>query len=101
MIGFVPAFFRKDKLINFESMKLFVKNIEESVNEVLLEAIFKQFGEVLDTKIVYDRITWESKGFGFVEYKKTEDAMKAIEALNGKELVGKKLIVSEAVDKPR
>ena len=82
-------------------MKLFVKNIEESVNEVLLEAIFKQFGEVLDTKIVYDRITWESKGFGFDEYKKTEDAMKAIEALNGKELVGKKLIVSEAVDKPR
>jgi len=82
-------------------MKLFVKNIEPSVNEVLLEAIFKQFGEVLDTKIVYDRITWESKGFGFVEYKKKEDAMKAIEALNGKELVGKKLIVSEAVDKPR
>ncbi len=82
-------------------MKLFVKNIEPSVNEVLLEAIFKQFGEVLDTKIVYDRITWESKGFGFVEYKKKEDALKAIEALNGKELVGKKLIVSEAVDKPR
>ncbi len=82
-------------------MKLFVKNIEASVNEVLLEAIFKQFGEVLDTKIVYDRITWESKGFGFVEYKKKEDALKAIEALNGKELVGKKLIVSEAVDKPR
>ncbi|MBK7850030.1 MAG: RNA-binding protein [Bacteroidetes bacterium] len=82
-------------------MKLFVKNIEPSVNEVLLEAIFKQFGEVLDTKIVYDRITWESKGFGFVEYKKKEDAIKAIEALNGKELVGKKLIVSEAVDKPR
>ncbi|HRH64805.1 MAG TPA: RNA-binding protein [Bacteroidia bacterium] len=82
-------------------MKLFVKNIEESVNEVLLEAIFKQFGEVLDTKIVYDRITWESKGFGFVEFKKAEDALKAIEALNGKELVGKKLMVSEAVEKPR
>lgn len=82
-------------------MKLFVKNIEESVNEVLLEAIFKQFGEVLDTKIVYDKITWESKGFGFVEYKKKEDALKAIEGLNGKELVGKKLIVSEAVEKPR
>lgn len=87
--------------IIFENMKLFVKNIEESVNEVLLEAIFKQFGEVLDTKIVYDRITWESKGFGFVEFKKAEDALKAIEALNGKELVGKKLMVSEAVEKPR
>ena len=45
-------------------MKLFVKNIEESVNEALLEAIFKQFGEIVSTKIVYDKITWESRGFG-------------------------------------
>lgn len=82
-------------------MKLFVKNIESSVNEVLLEAIFKQYGEVLNTKIVYDTITWESKGFGFVEYKKKEDGVKAMEALNGKELVGKPLIVVEAVDKRR
>lgn len=91
----------QNKFLVHLDMKLFVKNIEESVNEVLLEAIFKQFGEVLDTKIVYDKITWESKGFGFVEYKKKEDALKAIEGLNGKELVGKKLIVSEAVEKPR
>jgi RNA recognition motif-containing protein len=80
-------------------MKLFVKNLEPSVNEVLLESIFKQFGEVLDTKIIYDRITWESRGFGFVEFKKKEDALKAIEGLNGKELVGKKLSVEEAVEK--
>jgi cold-inducible RNA-binding protein len=82
-------------------VKLFVKNIDGKVNEVLLESIFKQFGEVLDTKIVYDHITWESRGFGFVEFKKAEDALKAIEALNGKELVGKALIVSEAVEKKR
>ena len=80
-------------------MKLFVKNIEQSVNEVLLESIFKQFGEIMDTKIVYDKITWESRGFGFVEFKKKEDAIKAIEALNGKELVGKKLSVEVAVEK--
>jgi RNA recognition motif-containing protein len=80
-------------------MKLFVKNIEQSVNEVLLESIFKQFGEVMDTKIVYDKITWESRGFGFVEFKKKEDALKAIELLNGKELVGKKLSVEVAVEK--
>ena len=82
-------------------MKLFVKNIDSTVNEALLEAIFKQFGEVLSTKIVYDRITWESRGFGFVEYKKKEDALKAIENLNGRELVGKALSVTEAVEKPR
>ena len=80
-------------------MKLFVKNIEPSVNEVLLESIFKQYGEVTDTKIIYDKITWESRGFGFVEFKKKEDAIKAIEGLNGKELIGKKISVEEAVEK--
>lgn len=82
-------------------MKLFVKNISDDVNEMLLESIFRQYGDIVNTKIVYDRITWESKGFGFVEYEKKEDALKAIEALNGRELVGKKLVVMEAVDKPR
>ena len=80
-------------------MKLFVKNIEPTVNEVLLESIFKQYGEVKETKIVYDKITWESRGFGFVEFKNKEDAIKAIEGLNGKELIGKKLSVEEAVEK--
>lgn len=80
-------------------MKLFVKNIEQTVNEVLLESIFKQYGDVMNTKIVYDKITWESRGFGFVEFKNKEDALKAIEGLNGKELIGKKLSVEEAVEK--
>jgi RNA recognition motif-containing protein len=80
-------------------MKLFVKNIDDSVNEVLLESIFSQFGEVEDTKIVYDKITWESRGFGFVTFKKQEDAEKAIAGLDGKELVGKKLSVTVAVEK--
>ena len=82
-------------------MKLFVKNIEGSVNEVLLESIFAQYGKIKDTKIVYDKITWESRGFGFVEFEKKEDALKAIEALNGKELIGKNLSVEEAVEKRR
>jgi RNA recognition motif-containing protein len=80
-------------------MKLFIKNIDPTVNEVLLESIFKQYGDVMETKIIYDKITWESRGFGFVEFKKKEDAEKAIEGLNGKELVGKKLSVEVAVEK--
>ena len=80
-------------------MKLFVKNLEPTVNEVLLESIFKQYGDILNTKIIYDKITWESRGFGFVEFKKKEDAVKAIEELNGKELIGKKISVEEAVEK--
>ena len=80
-------------------MKLFIKNIDPTVNEVLLESIFKQYGDVTETKIIYDKITWESRGFGFVEFKKKEDALKAMEGLNGKELIGKKLSVEEAVEK--
>lgn len=81
------------------AMKLFVKNIEASVNEALLEAIFQQFGEIVSTKIVYDKITWESRGFGFVEFGQSQDALRAMEELQGKELVGKKLVIMEALEK--
>lgn len=80
-------------------MKLFVKNIERSVNELVLESIFAPFGEIVSTKIIYDRITWESRGFGFIEFEKKADALKAIDALNGKELKGKALDISEAIEK--
>lgn len=66
-----------------------------------LEGLFAQFGKVVSTKIVYDTITWESKGFAFLEMVKKEDALKAIEALNGKEIRGRELIVQEAVEKRR
>lgn len=80
-------------------MKLFVKNIEPSINEAQLEYLFVQFGEVVETKIIYDRITWESRGFGFVEMKNKNDAMKAIINLDGKEVKGKPLKVEEFTDK--
>lgn len=66
-----------------------------------LEGLFAQFGKVVSTKIIYDTITWESKGFAFLEMVKKEDALKAIEALNGKEVRGRELIVQEAVEKRR
>lgn len=80
-------------------MKLFVKNIDTDINEAQLEGIFAKFGEVESTKIVYDKITWESKGFAFVEMVKKADGLKAIEGLNGKELRGKALIVQEAEER--
>jgi RNA recognition motif-containing protein len=82
-------------------MKLFVKGIEPSINEVALEAYFSQFGKVVSTKIVYDRITWESRGFGFIEFLKKDDALKAMETLNGSELKGKTLTVTEAEERRR
>lgn len=80
-------------------MKLFIKNLDPSINEMQLEGLFAQYGKVVSTKIVYDTITWESKGFAFLEMLKKEDGLKAIELLNGKEIKGRELIVQEAVDK--
>ncbi|HEY4797457.1 MAG TPA: RNA-binding protein [Bacteroidia bacterium] len=80
-------------------MKLFVKNIHPDVNELELESIFAVHGEIISTKIIYDRADWSSKGFGFVEFAKKPDALKAMAALNGKELRGKALEVKEAVEK--
>jgi RNA recognition motif-containing protein len=80
-------------------VKLFVKNIESSVNEAQLEYLFARFGEVLVTKIIYDRITWESRGFGYVEMKEKTEAMKAMLELDGKEIKGKPLKIEEFVDK--
>lgn len=80
-------------------MKLFVKNIHPDVNELELESLFAVYGEVLSAKVVYDRADWSSKGFGFVEFAKKADALKAIEGMNGKEIRGKALLVTEAVEK--
>ena len=82
-------------------MKLFIKNLDRDINELQLEGLFSKFGEVLSTKIIYDTITWESKGFAFLEMAKKEDALKAIEALNGQKLRGLDLIVQEAEERRR
>ncbi len=82
-------------------MKIFVKNIESSINEMLLEMLFKQFGPIVSTKIVYDKITWESKGFGFIEFENKEDALRAIEKINGLVVKGQKLTVMEAEERKK
>jgi RNA recognition motif-containing protein len=82
-------------------MKLFVKNIDKDINEVQLEGLFAKYGEVESTKIIYDTITWESKGFGFVEMLNRAEALSAIEGLNGQTIKGRELIVQEADEKRR
>ena len=84
-------------------MNIFVSNINYSTREESLQDLFSEFGEVSSAKIITDRETGRSRGFGFVEMG-DEDGKNAIEALNGKELDGKELNVSEAKpreDKPR
>ena len=64
-----------------------------------LKAAFEPYGEVVGAKIVRDKETNRSKGFGFIEMTNDADGIKAIEALNGTDLSGRNMIVSEA--KPR
>ncbi|MBW8360669.1 MAG: RNA-binding protein [Kaistella sp.] len=84
-------------------MNIFVSNINYATKEESLQDLFSEFGEVSSAKIITDRETGRSRGFGFVEMS-DEDGKNAIEALNGKELDGKELNISEAKpreDKPR
>ncbi len=80
-------------------MQIFVKNLSENVNTFYLETYFKKFGEVLKAKVVYDRHTGESKGYGFVTMGNEEQAQKAIEAANGAEWDGNVLEVKIAEDR--
>ena len=77
-------------------MNLIVKNIPKSYNALYLEMLFEKYGDISYAKVVYDRVTKEPKGSGFVEFKNDEDGLKAIQEMNGKEVNGNKLHVEKA-----
>lgn len=79
---------------------LFVGNLPFNSNEEGLRALFAQFGEVQQVKIMTDRDTGKPRGFAFVEMSQDEDAQKAITGLNGKDFEGRALTVNEARPKP-
>ncbi len=79
-------------------MNIFVSNINYATKDYQLQELFSEFGDVQSCKIITDRETGKSRGFGFVEMS-DEEGGQAIESLNGKEFNGKELNVSEA--KPR
>lgn len=76
--------------------KLFVGNISYDVTDELLADHFAQVGQVESSKIIIDKMTGRSKGFGFVEMSTEEEAQKAIAELDQKELEGRALNVNEA-----
>jgi RNA recognition motif-containing protein len=78
------------------SNKLFVGNVDFKVTENDLEDAFAAHGTVLETNLVTDRATGRPRGFAFVTMSTPEEAQKAIEALNGKELGGRTLSVNVA-----
>ncbi|MCK5633118.1 RNA-binding protein [bacterium] len=77
-------------------MNIYVGNLRYNLTEEALKDVFTEFGEVVSVKIVRDRFSGESKGFGFVEMASDDDAKKAIADLNGKEVDGRALRVNEA-----
>lgn len=76
--------------------KLYVGGLSYNTTEATLKDAFSAAGTVESAAIIIDRMTNRSKGFGFVEMATEEEAQKAIEMLNGKELDGRTLTVNEA-----
>ena len=76
--------------------KIYVGSLSWNTNEDGLRAAFEPFGEIEFTRLITDRETGRSRGFGFVTFKEKDDAMNAIAEMNGKELDGRTIRVDEA-----
>lgn len=85
-------------------MNIYVGNLLRSLSESELKEVFQAYGTVQSASIIKDKITGDSRGFGFVEMPNKDEAQKAISGLNGKDLKGRSLTVNEArprTDRPR
>lgn len=80
-------------------MNIYLGNLSYKVRENDLQNILAEYGEITSCKIIKDRETGKSKGFGFIEMPNDDEAEKLIEELNGAELDGRTIVVKEA--KPR
>ena len=76
--------------------KIYVGNIPYNATEAELKELFAEYGEIESVKIIKDQFTDRSRGFGFIEMASDEAIKKAIEALDGKDFMGKSLKVNEA-----
>lgn len=82
------------------TVSMYVGNLPFSVDQAALQAIFEPFGEVISARVMSDRETGRSRGFGFVEMEASQ-AKTAISALDGTEHAGRKLRVNEAEKRPQ
>jgi len=81
-------------------MKIFVAGLPYDLDDAELEEIFEKFGKIISAKVVIDRETGKSKGFGFVEMPNEAEAKDAIESLNNISLGKKPLVVKAAEERP-
>lgn len=82
-------------------MDIYVGNLAYATNDDGLKAAFAAYGDVTSARVVTDRMTGRSKGFGFVEMPDRTQAQAAIDALNGQQLDGRAVRVNESQPKPR
>ncbi len=82
-------------------MNIFIGNLPYKIQESELRELFEDYGELTSLKIITDRQTGQSKGFGFAEMPDRESALKAMEDLNGAEIYGRTIVVKEAEEKPQ
>ncbi|MED6145031.1 hypothetical protein PIB30_021179 [Stylosanthes scabra] len=83
------------------SSKLFIGGVSYSTDEQSLREAFSRYGEVVDARIIVDRDSGRSRGFGFVTFSSAEEASSAIQALDGQDLHGRRIRVNYANERPR
>ncbi|MBU0551209.1 RNA-binding protein [Myxococcota bacterium] len=79
--------------------KLFVGSLAWGTSDESLRAAFEGFGEVTDAKVITDRETGRSRGFGFVTFASNEDAQAAVQGMDGQDLDGRTVKVNEALER--
>lgn len=80
--------------------KIYVGNLPRAFSSSELDALFSPFGEVTSAEVIMDRMTGQSRGFGFVQMAADQAMREAMTALDGKEVDGRRLVVNEARDRP-
>lgn len=80
--------------------KIYIGNLSFKAREGDLEGLLQACGPLVSVKIIKDRDSGRSKGFGFAEFESAESVERAIQELNGKDFQGRNLRVNEAQDKP-
>ena len=77
-------------------MNIYVGNLSNNATDETIRQAFESFGQVISARVIKDKFTGQSKGFGFVEMLEQSQAQAAIKSLNGRELLGKQMSVNEA-----
>lgn len=80
--------------------KLFVGGLSWGTNDDGLREAFSRFGQISEARVIMDRETGRSRGFGFITFDDDQDAINAMNEMNGKELDGRSIKVNEAQEKP-